>query len=95
MSKQRLSPSNRSIEPHCWSKTPGPLQENGLSREQFHRLAELISDGQVSLCKDRLLNPNDPLVNEVRNRGREKLIRLIAKAIAHELYGSGLNSKGS
>ena len=67
-------------------------QDNGadasasrLGDDEIGRLAEMIADGRCELPDDLPATDRQKLEAEVRRRLRERLIRLIARAIAQHL----------
>ena len=69
------------------SSTPGvgALLPAELSREQIERWAERIADGRDKFPEELSGSNRDRLSSEVRRRLRNRLIHLIARAIAANL----------
>ena len=70
-----------------------PAGAAGLSGEQIDRLADLIAEGRAELPDD-LPGPDlRRLTAAVRRRLRDRLVRLIARAVACRLHGQGRPGK--
>lgn len=67
------------------SSTPGPDLEGGLTDAQIDRLAEMIADDRCEFPRDLSSLDAQRLSMRVSRRLRDRLIRLIAQAIADHL----------
>jgi hypothetical protein len=71
------------------SREPQPSDEsdppNGLTPEQIRRWAALVADGTSEFPGDLAPADRDRLLAETRRLLRERLVRLIARAIAIDL----------
>src|SRR5579871_1507004 len=63
-----------------------PTTLAALTPQQVDRLAELIADGCYELPSELEPADRDRLIGEVRARLRNRLVRLIARALAHRLH---------
>jgi hypothetical protein len=72
---------------------PPAASTGGLSDDQVARWADLIADGRGDLPGD--LSPGDRprLLAAVRQRLRDRLVRLVARAIAERLHRQGGHGK--
>jgi hypothetical protein len=74
-------------QPSCRTDSgPGPdAAPDRLSAEQLRRLAEMIADGHCPVPQDLPVADAERLSREVRHQLRDRLVRLIARAVARHL----------
>lgn len=69
--------------------SPPAAPTGGLSGDQVARWADLIADGRGDLSDDLSSEDRQRLLAAVRQRLRDRLVRLIARAIAWRLHTPG------
>ena len=67
---------------HC-STDVGPSR---LTNEQIERLAEIVADGRCPFPEDVVPGDAQRLKAQVRQRLQERMVRLIARAVAAHLH---------